>query len=149
MKPSVLIPFLVAVMAAVGALAAQDLDVVELIEWDSAVGAVTFPHRLHVEDIGIDCADCHHETNAGRLAMPHPEYFTDFWIECGGCHKATASVAGPQACSACHHASPATIADETLSSKVVIHRSCWNCHDVTTGAEASRGCATCHQRPTG
>lgn len=148
MRPALLPSLVVALSLAVAALPAQDLGVVEFIEWDSTVGRVSFPHRLHVEDLEIECADCHHETNAGRLETPHPEYFDDLWIECGGCHEATASVAGPQGCSNCHHASPVTIADETLSSKVVIHRSCWSCHDITTGAEASQGCTTCHQRAT-
>jgi hypothetical protein len=130
------------------ALSAQEPQVVESIEWRSTVGAVSFPHRLHVEDLEIECADCHHETNAARLDMPHPEYLEDFWIDCESCHQASAVPAAPQACSSCHHDSPVHVADETLSSKVVIHRSCWNCHDVTTGADASRSCADCHRRPS-
>lgn len=121
-------------------------EITEFIEWPSTVGAVSFPHLMHVEDLELECADCHHETNAARLEMPHPEYFEDFWIDCGSCHQASAIAAAPQACSNCHHDSPVTVADETLSSKVVVHRSCWNCHEVSTGVEASKGCATCHQK---
>jgi Zn finger protein HypA/HybF involved in hydrogenase expression len=78
--------------------------------------------------------------------MPHPEYFEDFWIRCETCHHVAAEPGCAQSCSACHHGSPASIADETLSSKVVIHQSCWECHPTSTGREASLGCALCHQR---
>ena len=110
----------------------------------SGLGAVHFPHQFHVADLEIACEECHHETLAGQLSMPHPEYFEDFWIRCATCHKAGEASAGPQACSACHHNSPVDIADETLSSKVVIHDSCWQCHPVGSGPDASESCAFCH-----
>jgi hypothetical protein len=123
-------------------------QVTEVIEWSSAAGDVSFPHRFHAEDLEIACADCHHETNAGRLDMPHAEFFDDFWIRCESCHEETGTRTPSQACSVCHHDSPVTIADETLSSKVVIHRSCWTCHEVATGAQASESCRNCHQSAT-
>ncbi|MFQ5605012.1 MAG: hypothetical protein ACE5HS_17220 [bacterium] len=49
-----------------------------------------------------------------------------------------------QTCSNCHHTSPANIADETLRSKVVIHKNCWQCHEIGQGAEASANCGFCH-----
>ena len=110
----------------------------------SAVGEVRFPHSLHAEELGFDCSDCHHETNAPRLRMPHDEYFEDFWIDCRTCHRETDSVAVPQNCADCHHASPVSTADETLSAKVVVHRKCWECHDSGTGEEASQSCGFCH-----
>ncbi len=108
------------------------------------VGEARFPHDMHAEDLGFECAECHHETNAARLRVPHEEYFEDLWIECGICHREGEAAATPQSCAACHHDSPASTADETLSAKVVIHRSCWGCHDSGTGVEASRGCGFCH-----
>ena len=114
------------------------------IAFDSSLGTVHVPHQAHV-DMELPCEDCHHETLASSLAMPHPAYFEDFWIECETCHHAAAQPGCPQQCSACHHGSPATIADETLSSKVVVHQSCWECHPVGTGSEASRSCGFCHQ----
>jgi len=110
----------------------------------SAVGEVRFPHSLHAEELAVECSECHHETNAARLRMPHDEYFEDFWIDCRSCHQETGSAVAPRSCAACHHASPASTADETLSAKVVIHRSCWGCHDSGTGEEASRSCGFCH-----
>jgi hypothetical protein len=77
--------------------------------------------------------------------MPHDEYFRDFWIDCSICHSAEpGELMEPTACADCHHSDPIGIADETLSSKVVIHASCWECHDSGTGADASEGCSFCH-----
>jgi len=105
---------------------------------------VCFPHAMHADDFGIECVSCHHETNATTLNIPHEEYFEDLWIDCATCHKPGDAVAGSMACSSCHHNSTTDIADQTLSSKVVIHKSCWNCHEAGTGAQASGACKTCH-----
>ena len=125
-----------------GATAASEPP--EAITWTTALGPVAFPHLLHVEDLGVACEDCHHETSAERLTMPHPDYFEDFWIDCASCPGSTASPGRPRACSSCHPSTPAGVADETSSSKVVIHRACWECHEVASGEEASRGCVACH-----
>jgi hypothetical protein len=116
-----------------------DGDVLEL-------GDVRFPHAFHYDALELECASCHHETQAAELDIPHLQYFEDFWINCAICHRQRPTAVGPVACSECHHGSPADIADETLSAKVVIHRSCWTCHEVGTGAEASRSCGNCHAR---
>lgn len=105
---------------------------------------VCFPHAMHFDDLGIECETCHHETNAAVLSIPHEEYFEDLWIDCATCHKREAGAAESMACSSCHHNSTTDIADETLASKVVIHKSCWSCHETGTGAEASSACKTCH-----
>jgi len=107
------------------------------------LGDVTFEHQFHFEDLELECGACHHETDAPALKMPHPEYFEDLWIDCKTCHHENRS-AEPQKCSACHDPNPFDIADETLSPKVVIHRSCWGCHEVGKGKEASRNCRSCH-----
>jgi hypothetical protein len=110
-------------------------------------GEVEFPHGMHVDDLGLACADCHHETNATRLKMPHADYFDDFWIDCRICHLEEDEEVSraPRSCATCHHEAPSNIADQTLSSKVVIHKSCWGCHELGTGREASRNCGFCHK----
>ena len=113
------------------------------VVFTAASGSVTFPHLLH-QEMDIPCEDCHHETLAGPLTMPHPEYFEDFWIQCTTCHRTSNRPSCPQRCSACHHSSPSTVADETLSSKVVIHQACWECHPIGVGSEASDKCKVCH-----
>lgn len=116
----------------------------------SPVGAVKFDHEYHIDKQQIECSVCHHETNARALKMPHKDYFDDFWIDCTICHKSGKTTPGdPQACSTCHHKSPANIADETLSAKVAVHKKCWECHDAGKGEAASKGCVTCHAKAPG
>lgn len=111
----------------------------------SSAGEVTFPHQQHFTDFGLECKACHHEINAAKLKFPHENYFDDFWIDCKICHHESGSVKlQAQACSKCHHTYPSVITDETLSSKVVIHKQCWGCHKVGKGEEASKSCKKCH-----
>ncbi len=121
------------------------LDIPEDISFPSNVGEVVFPHQFHIEDIEMECVECHHQINAEVLSTPHPEYFKSSWIYCEICHKESGQIEQRiYTCSECHHPSPENIADETLSSKVVIHKSCWACHEVGTGTEASEICSNCH-----
>jgi hypothetical protein len=114
------------------------------VVFPATAGVVRFPHLLH-EEMDIPCESCHHATHVGELTMPHPEYFADFWIRCETCHRARGQSSCPQTCSSCHQSSPSSMADETLSSKVVIHQACWECHPAGTGSEASNSCGFCHQ----
>lgn len=115
------------------------------IKIPSSVGEVVFNHQKHIKDLGIKCVECHHQINAKKLNTPHPDYLKSSWINCQICHdgseKARQAV---YACSACHRTNPTNIADETLSSKVVIHKQCWKCHAVSAGKEASASCELCH-----
>lgn len=112
------------------------------VVFDSSVGNVTFPHQLHLK---FGCAACHHQIHAGDLETPHPDYLDSSWISCEICHDASAAAGSPYyKCSECHHSEPTDIADETLSAKVVTHKSCWKCHASGTGVEASAGCGDCH-----
>ena len=117
----------------------------EIIISPSTLGAVTFPHKLHFDDLEIECATCHHETNAARLEMPHENYYINFRINCRLCHKMDGTTATQaQSCSNCHLESPESSADEDLSAKVVIHKHCWECHEINVGAKAGQGCIICH-----
>ncbi len=150
---------LVAVVAVPGFLPAQDEAAAEDVTRAVARpgdpgnfggwGEVEFPHDFHIDDLEIACEDCHHETNALRLQMPHADYFDDFWIDCTICHKSDTEVSlDPQACGDCHPSNPRDSADETLSSKVVIHQNCWECHDSGTGVDAAENCSFCHDGPS-
>ena len=114
-----------------------------------AIGAVDFPHEFHTEDLEIECAECHHETNAEALRFPHQDYFEDFWIDCRVCHQPEGAATGARNCTDCHHQAPADFADQTLSAKVVIHKRCWACHEVGTGKTASQTCGDCHRQKGG
>jgi hypothetical protein len=120
----------------------------EVITSPSCIGEVLFPHSLHFEGMEFECTECHHETNAAELTFFHKEYFEEFWIDCTICHRESGeTMLGAQACANCHHTHPASITDETLSAKVVIHQNCWQCHEVGTGQQASQYCAFCHGGP--
>ncbi len=111
----------------------------------SSIGEVVFPHEMHIKDMKIECAGCHHQINAAELSTPHPDYFKSSWINCNICHKDSGlRTMKIYTCSECHHSHPENIADETLSSKVVVHQKCWECHEVGTGKQASESCKTCH-----
>jgi hypothetical protein len=125
----------------------DSLQIKEVILTEDAVGEVEFPHLEHVDDFGIECDECHHEINAAALDIPHEDYFEDFWIDCETCHGNGEPTREAVSCAECHHDQPGELSDETLSSKVVIHKSCWTCHEIGTGSEASSECVTCHSGP--
>ena len=133
----------IAIVARASTVTEQAASGPDVFVSESSVGEVRFPHRAHFEDLEIDCRECHHETDARVLDIPHREYFQDFWIDCTTCHHASDTPRVPTSCSTCH-VRRAGNADETLSSKVVIHASCWRCHEVGTGRDASAGCGQCH-----
>ncbi len=111
----------------------------------ASVGEVTFRHEAHFKERGIQCVECHHQINARKLQTPHPDYLKSSWINCQVCHdEAGKTKQDFYACSTCHHTTPANVADETLSAKVVVHKQCWKCHAAGTAKEASASCASCH-----
>lgn len=115
------------------------------ITFESLIGDVHFPHDLHIDDLELDCAECHHQIHAKDLDTPHPDYMKSSWIKCGICHDENSGMSMQYyRCSDCHHSELENIADETLSSKVVIHKNCWSCHESGRGATASKGCPGCH-----
>jgi len=117
----------------------------DVVTFNSSVGHVLFPHKLHVEDLELACVKCHHQISAVKLETPHPDYLESSWINCQLCHDPNQQTDKTYyKCSECHHETPDNIEDETLSSKVVTHKSCWACHESGTGVEASKGCRGCH-----
>ena len=112
------------------------------IRFELTVGDVCFPHKSHRK---LGCNECHHQYKAKVLETPHPDYLTSSWKSCQSCHSEdSGSQKRSRSCSSCHLSDPDNIADETPSSKVALHKSCWKCHISGTGAEASEGCADCH-----
>lgn len=111
----------------------------------SFAGEVVFHHEMHIKDLGVKCAECHHSINAKKLDTPHPDYLKSPSIKCEICHDESERIAQKAyTCSGCHRTNPINIADETLSAKVVIHKQCWKCHQVGSGKEASTVCEKCH-----
>ena len=122
-------------------------DLPDEITIESSVGNVVLPHDVHVKDKKLKCVVCHHQIHATELDTPHPDYMDSSRINCQTCHGTNSETRKKYyKCSKCHHSEPDDISDETLSSKVVIHKSCWKCHEAGTGVEASRGCSDCHMK---
>ncbi len=112
----------------------------------SASDKPRFSHEQHVHQQHLQCIECHHEIDAARLDTPHDAYLSASGIDCRVCHQGTSRRHEPQTCANCHPITPTDVADETLSAKVVIHRTCWRCHPTSDGATAADGCGTCHGR---
>jgi hypothetical protein len=112
-----------------------------IVTFESSVGDVQFPHRVHQK---MGCKKCHHQINAEDLVTPHDEYLSSSGATCIRCHDEAQNNDVYYGCVKCHHSNLENIADETLSSKVVLHKNCWNCHLSGTGAEASQRCSECH-----
>jgi hypothetical protein len=109
-----------------------------------AMAKARFPHDQHVLKQKLECVTCHHETNARAIVTPHPAYLDGAGIDCTVCHHGTDRPREPQACAECHPVTPPSIADETLSAKVVIHKTCWRCHPIGEAPRAGGVCLTCH-----
>jgi hypothetical protein len=114
-----------------------------VITFESSIGEVRFPHKAHIR---MGCKKCHHQIQAGELATPHEDYLNYSQARCDVCHNEQENSAAYYGCANCHHSNLENIADETLSAKVVVHKSCWNCHLSGTGVEASERCSFCHEK---
>jgi hypothetical protein len=112
-----------------------------VITFESSVGRVLFPHKVHQR---MGCQKCHHQIHAKDLLTPHDEYLTYSWVNCRDCHDESQNHSTYYGCAKCHHSNLENIADETLNAKVVVHKSCWKCHLSGTGVEASERCNFCH-----
>ncbi len=124
------------------------------VRWPSHVGEVVFPHRAHVEELGLECTECHHPTRAPRLVTPHPEVFSGELRRCALCHREPVTAGGSPApagrqvgrCDSCH-GPRTTRAGDFPGLRVALHATCGKCHEIGTGAAASASCATCHAGP--
>ena len=122
-------------------------DLPDKITIESSFGNVVLPHDIHVKNKKLKCSLCHHQIHAEELDTPHPDYLETSLVSCQTCHSTNSENRKKYyKCSKCHHSEPDNISDETLSSKVVIHKSCWKCHETGTGVEASKGCSDCHMK---
>lgn len=146
-----MIKYFIAAVSAIFLIAANPSARSETLEipperiFSSSAGEVVFHHQMHIKDLGIKCADCHHSINAKTLKTPHPDYLKSPSVKCDICHHESEKInQKAYTCSGCHRTNPMNIADETLSAKVVVHKQCWKCHPVSTGKEASTVCEKCH-----
>jgi hypothetical protein len=118
-----------------------------VIRFPSYLGEVRFEHKKHIDEFGLACTDCHHETNAGKLEFTHKDLIPTYRVDCQICHHEADVPMTPQSCSKCHPSTPTSNADETATSKVAMHKDCWKCHEIGQGPDASGKCPTCHKGP--
>jgi len=123
----------------------ESIAIPKEMTFPASAGAVTFHHEMHIRDLGLKCVECHHSMDAKQLVTPHPDYMKRTSVKCESCHgKPGGANQNIYSCSGCHGTNPMGIADETLSTKVVIHKQCGNCHVMGTGKDASKACEKCH-----
>jgi predicted CXXCH cytochrome family protein len=90
------------------------------IKFDTKMGTVTFPHKVHSGLEGVSCTSCHHTLKEG---------------------------ATPQACSSCHD--PKMEKDGAPKLKDAVHNNCYGCHQEKADAGMKSGplkkdCKACH-----
>ncbi len=116
----------------------------EELVFPSPIGTVTFPHALHVTDLGASCTDCHHPAAAPALETPHPQWLPKAGHQCLACHGKKETTAEHFACTDCHSQPLPASHGVIPSRKVAIHLTCGRCHEFGTGPVASKACVTCH-----
>lgn len=145
-------------------LPGQETPVTKRILLENPGGRVVFDHAVHVDNYGLDCADCHHELEN----IPEAEYAETFSAEqvldCGTCHgvdfgdeneevrEAFAAnhmgdFADPYACVTCHHLEFEPV--EPIDWGHDMHfedlgLDCLSCHHDTSIEDVPQNCANCH-----
>ncbi len=79
----------------------------ELIVFTQPLKAVSFDHKLHVEEAGLSCEDCHEELFEMEAGTTQEN--EDFTMEalyegkyCGACHDGESAFASNTRCATCH-----------------------------------------------
>lgn len=120
---------------------------------DNTGGRVVFAHKVHAEEYGFDCEDCHHDGVDGETYLP-----------CGACHptefderfRADHPKAFPdrEACLRCHDVVPEgpLSAEERPDAEFIpvrgeaFHALCVGCHEENGGPFGDDACYQCHAR---
>ncbi len=115
----------------------------KLIVWNKPVPRVTFSHKVHTMDAGLECDSCHDdlfEMEAG--AVEEKEDFTMASFSrgnyCGACHDGDTAFSSNsyEMCSACHTAPNTIVFTRPVKAVVFDHKlhvddmgfNCTNCH---------------------
>ncbi len=119
----------------------------EIITIPSIIGEINLLHGKHFKEYGVECKSCHHEIYAPKLNIPHGEYSRHIWKGCNYCHTGDKNQKVDYKCGNCHKILTTNFAEETQSSKVVIHKNCSLCHDMGKEKKAAANCKFCHSGP--
>lgn len=122
---------------------------------DNTGGRVVFSHMVHAEDYGLECTECHHDSDGGMAENERPE-------SCSVCHPASYDgrwVAWHQTqfkdkrkCLRCHVKDPSGgVSPEerpdlgTLPTQTeAFHEQCMGCHEDMGGPAGENTCKACH-----
>jgi hypothetical protein len=109
-----------------------------------------FNHKVHSEDYGLECSQCHHDYVAGKPGGLEPcgdchlrdsgdesilNYMDAFHRQCIGCHEEMGLSPGKTECAGCH----------TPRKKIdAFHEQCMGCHADLGAGPGESDCKTCH-----
>jgi len=115
----------------------------ELIVWHKPVPRVTFSHKVHTMDAGLECDSCHDELfemEAGTVEEKDDFTMASFaeGKYCGTCHDGDTafSTGSYEMCSACHTAPDLIVFTKPVKAVIFDHKvhvndmgfNCSNCH---------------------
>ncbi|WP_291327521.1 cytochrome c3 family protein [Desulfovibrio sp. UCD-KL4C] len=152
--PLTLIVAVLVIAAASGFLFAPPVEESPVrVVMDNSGGRVIFSHAKHVEDLGYDCADCHHD-NIGQ----------DKPLACVTCHPVAfdkkfrsehqKNFPDKKACLRCHDevpTGPLAKEDRPDTENIPLlsdafHQQCMGCHEQDGGPYGADSCYKCHAR---
>ena len=103
-------------------------------------GPVTFTHRKHINEYGIGCADCHHDSSHEPIVAYSPDEF----FNCADCHLEEGLIRGPIA------ENETSIDDLLIHRANVLHMRCIGCHKKANAKQhvvrAPEACRICHTK---
>jgi c(7)-type cytochrome triheme protein len=115
----------------------------ELMVWNTPVPRVTFSHKVHTMDVGLDCDSCHDdlfEMESGAV-VDKGDFIMQSFADgnyCGACHDGDMafSTDSPDMCSACHSAPNTIVFTKPVKAVVFDHKmhvedmgfNCGDCH---------------------
>ncbi|KAB1442168.1 cytochrome c3 family protein [Pseudodesulfovibrio senegalensis] len=150
---TVIVAILAALAVAGGAMPEQAQVVPARTVMDNNGGRVIFSHRIHADEYGFECADCHHDD----IGQERP-------VSCGSCHPKAfdetfrsehfKAFSSEDACLRCHDDVPGeTLAEEDRPDTGNIplradafHAQCMDCHEENGGPYGAESCYQCHAR---
>lgn len=110
---------------------------------------VLFRHKDHIHRFGLQCVDCHHESNCNRCHGAQEEHgknaktAAEHHVPCKGCHETE----DPDRCSYCHLAPQFT--HEQIGWQLGQYHEklrCRRCHIAVPFRKLPTDCNTCHER---
>lgn len=147
---AVIVAALVAVAVAGYAAGDPKPDVPPRVLFDNGGGRVVFDHATHAQDLGYECADCHHDVvdDARPLACGtcHPKEFGPKFAK-----EHQTAFPSDAYCARCHDGDPHAAGAELPDTDMIplrsdaFHGQCMGCHQSEdAGPYGDDSCTSCH-----